>query len=50
MFGSLRVEPIHPFESGEFYRLGNDRSSVRALAKAAGAKLVDGPFLDFLDP
>ena len=28
----------------------DDRSSVRALAEAAGAKLVDGPFLDFLDP
>jgi catechol 2,3-dioxygenase-like lactoylglutathione lyase family enzyme len=28
----------------------DDRSSVRALAEAAGAKMVDGPFLDFLDP
>lgn len=28
----------------------DDRSSVRALAEAAGATMVDGPFLDFLDP
>lgn len=28
----------------------DDRARVRELAEAAGAKLVDGPFLDFLDP
>ncbi len=28
----------------------DDRSAVRALAEAAGATMVDGPFLDFLDP
>jgi lactoylglutathione lyase len=28
----------------------DDRSAVRALAAAAGAKLLPGPFLDFLDP
>ena len=28
----------------------DDRSTVRALAAAAGARMVDGPFLDFLDP
>jgi catechol 2,3-dioxygenase-like lactoylglutathione lyase family enzyme len=28
----------------------DDRSEVRALAEAAGARMVDGPFLDFLDP
>src|SRR4051794_2709299 len=27
-----------------------DRGHVRALAEAAGATLLDGPFLDFLDP
>jgi lactoylglutathione lyase len=27
-----------------------DRAAVRALAEAAGAVLLDGPFLDFLDP
>ena len=28
----------------------DDRSSVVARAEAAGAKMVPGPFLDFLDP
>jgi catechol 2,3-dioxygenase-like lactoylglutathione lyase family enzyme len=28
----------------------NDREGVRELAQAAGARMVDGPFLDFLDP
>lgn len=28
----------------------DDRSTVKALAEAAGAVMVEGPFLDFLDP
>ena len=28
----------------------DDRSSVKTRAEAAGAKMVEGPFLDFLDP
>lgn len=28
----------------------DDRSAVRKLVKNAGGKLLDGPFLDFLDP
>lgn len=28
----------------------DDRTSVKARAEAAGARLVEGPFLDFLDP
>ena len=28
----------------------DDRSRVRELARAAGARLIEGPFLDFLDP
>jgi lactoylglutathione lyase len=28
----------------------DDRSAVRALAAQAGAQILDGPFLDFLDP
>jgi len=28
----------------------DDRSTVKARAEAAGAKTVEGPFLDFLDP
>jgi lactoylglutathione lyase len=28
----------------------DDRSAVRSLAAEAGAQLLDGPFLDFIDP
>jgi hypothetical protein len=28
----------------------DDRSRILELAKAAGARMVEGPFLDFLDP
>ena len=28
----------------------DDRSTVKARAEAAGARMVEGPFLDFLDP
>ena len=28
----------------------DDRSTVKARAEAAGAEMVEGPFLDFLDP
>ena len=28
----------------------DDRTTVKARAEAAGAKMVEGPFLDFLDP
>ncbi|MSO99793.1 MAG: VOC family protein [Acetobacteraceae bacterium] len=28
----------------------DDRSRILELAQAAGARMVDGPFLDFLDP
>ncbi len=28
----------------------DDRSTIVDLAKAAGARMVEGPFLDFLDP
>jgi catechol 2,3-dioxygenase-like lactoylglutathione lyase family enzyme len=28
----------------------DDRSRVRELARAAGAEMIEGPFLDFLDP
>ena len=38
-------------ESGRHFGVVvDDRSAVRALAEAAGAKMVAGPFLDFLDP
>ena len=37
-------------EGRHFGIVVDDRSSVRARAEAAGATLLDGPFLDFLDP
>ena len=37
-------------EQRHFGLVVDDRSRVRDLAQAAGGKLVEGPFLDFLDP
>ncbi len=39
-----------PAEARHFGLVVDDRSAVRALAEAAGARLLPGPFLDFLDP
>ncbi len=39
-----------PAEGRHFGLVVDDRSAVRALAEAAGARLLPGPFLDFLDP
>jgi len=46
MQGPVRAAPGHR----HFGLVVDDRSSVRARAEDAGAKLLDGPFLDFLDP
>jgi catechol 2,3-dioxygenase-like lactoylglutathione lyase family enzyme len=43
--GTARGEPHR-----HFGLVVDDRSAVRQLAEAAGAKLLPGPFLDFLDP
>jgi lactoylglutathione lyase len=43
----------HATESEEKRHIGfvvDDRSRIIELAKAAGARFVEGPFLDFLDP
>jgi len=37
-------------EGRHFGLVVDDRSAVRALVEAAGARLLPGPFLDFLDP
>lgn len=37
-------------EGRHFGLVVDDRSSVRARVEAAGGKLLDGPFQDFLDP
>ena len=52
-FVNLTRLPEHRVEGVEKRHIGfvvDDRSRVIELAKAAGAVMVDGPFLDFLDP
>ena len=39
-----------PDDARHFGLVVDDRARVRALAEAAGAKLLEGSFLDFLDP
>ena len=46
MQGPVRATPGHR----HFGLVVDDRSAIRALAVAAGAQMLDGPFLDFLDP
>lgn len=46
MEGPVRQPPGHR----HFGLVVDDRSDVRRLAKAAGATMLEGPFLDFLDP
>lgn len=40
----------HEDKQRHFGVVVDDRTQVRALAEAAGARMVPGPFLDFLDP
>lgn len=54
-FINLTQDPSRgsPQDTAERRHIGlvvDDRSSVRASAEAAGARLLPGPFLDFLDP
>jgi catechol 2,3-dioxygenase-like lactoylglutathione lyase family enzyme len=46
----MEVKTPHKDRHRHFGVVVDDRSRVRALAQAAGAEMVDGPFLDFLDP
>ncbi|MBI1775238.1 MAG: VOC family protein [Proteobacteria bacterium] len=46
----MATKSPHRDRSRHFGVVVDDRSRVVELAKAAGAKMVDGPFLDFLDP
>jgi len=39
-----------PDDHRHFGLVVEDRSQVEALARAAGAEMVEGPFLDFRDP
>jgi len=46
----MQVKEPHKDKHRHFGVVVDDRSAVRALAEAAGAEMVAGPFLDFLDP
>jgi lactoylglutathione lyase len=41
---------LHRDEQRHFGLVVDDRSAVRELARAAGAEILEGGFLDFLDP
>jgi lactoylglutathione lyase len=45
-----QVSREHRDSPRHFGLVVDDRSAVRDLVKAAGGELLDGPFLDFLDP
>ena len=52
-FINMTLVPDHVVSGVEKRHLGfvvDDRSQITELAKAAGARFVEGPFLDFLDP
>jgi catechol 2,3-dioxygenase-like lactoylglutathione lyase family enzyme len=46
----MEIETPHRDGTRHFGLVVDDRSAVRRLAAAAGAELLPGPFLDFLDP
>ena len=46
----FRGKASRKLEGRHFGLVVDDRSSVRSRVEAAGARLLDGPFLDFLDP
>ncbi len=46
----METKTPHQDRARHFGLAVDDRGRVRELAQAAGAKMVDGPFLDFLDP
>jgi catechol 2,3-dioxygenase-like lactoylglutathione lyase family enzyme len=48
---TLRTVPEdRPIEARHIGLVVDDRSRILDLAKEAGARMVEGPFLDFLDP
>ena len=52
-FINITRVPDYAVEGEEKRHIGfvvDDRSRIIELAKAAGARFVEGPFLDFLDP
>jgi lactoylglutathione lyase len=52
-FVNMTLVPDYAVPGEEKRHIGfvvDDRSRIVELAKAAGARFVEGPFLDFLDP
>ena len=46
----MQTKTPHQDRQRHFGLVVDDRDRVRELAQAAGAQLVEGPFLDFIDP
>jgi len=46
----METKKPHEDDGRHFGIVVDDRSAVRELVKAAGGRLLPGPFLDFLDP
>jgi lactoylglutathione lyase len=46
----METKKTHEDDGRHFGLVVDDRSAVRELVKAAGGRLLPGPFLDFLDP
>ena len=46
----MRAETPHRDEHRHFGLVVDDRARVRELARAAGAEMIEGGFLDFRDP
>jgi predicted enzyme related to lactoylglutathione lyase len=46
----METKAPHQDRQRHFGLVVDDRGRVRELAQAAGARMVDGPFLDFIDP
>jgi predicted enzyme related to lactoylglutathione lyase len=46
----INMNAVNGVEKRHIGFVVDDRSQIIELAKAAGARMVEGPFLDFLDP
>jgi catechol 2,3-dioxygenase-like lactoylglutathione lyase family enzyme len=46
----MQTKAPHQDRARHFGLVVDDRAQVKKLAEAAGAQMVEGPFLDFIDP
>jgi predicted enzyme related to lactoylglutathione lyase len=46
----METKAQHQDRARHFGLVVDDRAQVKKLAEAAGAQMVEGPFLDFIDP